>query len=90
METQLLTLVPSSVKTEQPTRPLQASSCTTAEIIYRRHIREERSSRLLRYLLNIRQELGDEALGNFVHGIDSWDDGRSVEREDDPELGATF
>lgn len=49
----------------------------------------EQSSRPVEYLLNIRQKFGDEAVRNFIHGFYSWDDGWSVEGENDPELGVT-
>lgn len=41
-----------------------------------------------RYPLNIWQQLGDDGVRHFVHGVQSGDDGRCVEGEDDSELGA--
>lgn len=41
------------------------------------------------YLLNVRQQFGDDAVGHFVHSVQSGDDGGGVEGEDDSELGAT-
>lgn len=42
----------------------------------------------VRYLLNVRQQFGDDGVGYFVHSVQSRDDGGGVEGEDDSELGA--
>lgn len=42
----------------------------------------------VRYLLNVRQQFGDDGVGHSVHSVQSWDDGRGVEGEDHSELGA--
>ena len=44
---------------------------------------------LLRYLLNIWQQFGDDGVGHFVHSVQSRNDGRRVEGKHDSELRAT-
>lgn len=50
---------------------------------------EEEEETLLRYLLNERQQFGNDGVGHFVHSVQSRDDGGGVEGEDHSELGAT-
>lgn len=41
-----------------------------------------------RYLLNVRQQFGDDGVGHVVHSVQSRDDGGGVEGEDHSELRA--